>query len=515
MSDFSASTASSGPAPTFGDRAAREMLLLRAYESLNDDDTQDDHPLWTRADALWATKVASQTVGPQGTPKAFFEARAHAAMQRLGARDDGVRRALALRGWRWSMLPITAFVAFLIGALAYDIGTHQRIDLLSMPVWIVVLWNVAVYVGLGVAWARRLGTDKPAFGELRRFIGKRFAARVAASPRKAPALAAFGKAWAELSWPTAVARAGSVLHLAAAALALGLVAGMYLRGLVLDYRAGWQSTFLEPPRVTSFLSTMLAPAAKVSGVALPDEAGVAALRLMPDQQASGEAAPWIHLYAATLAIFVIVPRLLLALGSVLRAAWLARKLPIAIDEPYHQRLLQQHRQQHGGAGARVRVHPHGTAPSASAVLALRKLVARVLGDDADLDFSPVVAYGHEDQPVATSLAIGAVPTAEIALFDASATPEAEAQGRFVESLRSRLARGSALVMVVDEAGFTARFGTDGGRVEQRRTAWRDLADKLGMPAPVFVNLDANVVVEQSRALDAALSQQTARALPAP
>ena len=68
MSDFSASTASSGPAPTFGDRAAREMLLLRAYESLNDDDTQDDHPLWTRADALWATKVASQTVGPQGTP---------------------------------------------------------------------------------------------------------------------------------------------------------------------------------------------------------------------------------------------------------------------------------------------------------------------------------------------------------------------------------------------------------------------------------------------------------------
>ena len=91
--------------------------------------------------------------------------------------------------------------------------------------------------------------------------------------------ARFGKAWAELSWPTAVARAGSVLHLAAAALALGLVAGMYLRGLVLDYRAGWQSTFLEPPRVTSFLSTVLAPAAKVSGVALPDEAGVAALRL--------------------------------------------------------------------------------------------------------------------------------------------------------------------------------------------------------------------------------------------
>lgn len=497
------------------------MLLLRAYESLNDDDTQDDHPLWTRADALWATKVASQTVGPQGTPQAFFEARAHAAMQRLAARDDGVRRALALRGWRWSLLPIAAFVAFVFGALAYDVGTHQRIDLLSMPVWVVVAWNLAVYVGLIVAWVRRFGTDKPAFGELRRFIGKRFAARVAASPRKAPALASFGKTWAELSWPTAVARAGSVLHLTAAALALGLVAGMYLRGLVLDYRAGWQSTFLEPPRVTALLSTVLAPASKLSGVSVPDETGIAALRLAPDQQASGDAAPWIHLYAATLAIFVIVPRLLLALGSVLRGAWLARKLPVAIDEPYHQRLLQQHHRQHGGAGARVRVHPHGTAPGASAVLALRKLVARVLGDDTELEFSPVVAYGHEDQPAAptaaavTTVPLGAAPAAEIALFDASATPEAEAQGRFVESLRVRLARGSALVMVVDEAGFAARFGTDGGRVEQRRTAWRDLADKLGMPAPVFVNLDGNVAAEQSRALDAALSQVNARALPAP
>jgi hypothetical protein len=210
-----------------------------------------------------------------------------------------------------------------------------------------------------------------------------------------------------------------------------------------------------------------------------------------------------------------VPRLLLALGSVLRGAWLARKLPVPIDEPYHQRLLQQHRQQHGGSGARVRVHAHGAPPGASAALSLRKLTARVLGEDAELEFAPTVAYGQEDQPSVAAAAPGAAPAAEIALFDASATPEAEAQGRFVEALRARLARGSALVMVVDEAAFAARFGADGDRVEQRRIAWRDLADKLGMPLPVFVNLDATSAVDQSRALDAALSQVNARALPAP
>ncbi len=503
-----ASIRSAQATATFSDRSAREVLLLRAYESLNDDDTQDDHPLWTRADALWATKAASDTVGAQASTQAFIAARAHAAMQRLGPRDEGVRRALSLRGWRWSLLPIAALIAIVIGIAAYDIGTHQRIDLLALPVWLLVVWNLAVYVGLLVAWVRGMRAGKPAFGALRNFIGKRFAARVAVSQRKAPALANFGRSWAQVSWPMTVARAGSVLHVAAAALALGLIAGMYLRGLVLDYRAGWQSTFLEPPRVTSFLSTALAPASRLTGVALPDEAAVTALRLTPGQEAQAPAASWIHLLAATLGVFVVAPRLLLALGSVLRGAWLARKLPLPIDEPYHQRLMQQHRQQHGGRGARVRAHPHGTAPGASAALSLRKLVTRVLGEGAELEFTPVVAYGSED--AAAPLA-GEAATVELAVFDASATPEAEAQGRFVESLRARLGR-RALVMVVDEATFAARFGAAGERIEQRRLAWRDLATKLAMPTPVFVNLDAPDAAAEAQALDAALVQVNAPSL---
>ena len=64
-------------------------------------------------------------------------------------------------------------------------------------------------------------------------------------------------------------------------------------------------------------------------------------------------------------------------------------------------------------------------------------------------------------------------------------------------------------------GLVGPVGGEGQDDLVRAVTAEDLADKLGMPAPVFVNLDANVVVEQSRALDAALSQQTARALPAP
>ena len=75
--------------------------------------------------------------------------------------------------------------------------------------------------------------------------------------------AGVGRVRAELvapAAPLATARIALCLHAAAATLALGLMGGMYLRGLVLDYRAGWQSTFLQADTVQAVLSTALAPA---------------------------------------------------------------------------------------------------------------------------------------------------------------------------------------------------------------------------------------------------------------
>jgi hypothetical protein len=46
----------------------------------------------------------------------------------------------------------------------------------------------------------------------------------------------------------------------------------------------------------------LAPARALTGVAVPGGDAIAALRLAPGVPASASAAPWIHLYAATLAV---------------------------------------------------------------------------------------------------------------------------------------------------------------------------------------------------------------------
>jgi hypothetical protein len=498
---------------TFNERTVRQVLLLRAFESQNTEGV--DNPLWTQADSQWASRVASDTVGLNKSPAAFIEARAQAAMQRLAPRDANARRALEARAWRWGWLPVVALIALVLGAIVYDVGTHQRIDLLAVSVWALVVWNLVVMVGLLLLWLKRLASGPGKGGRLRKFIGAQLATKVSGVSRKTPALAAYATAWSKASWPMTLARAGAVLHLGAAALALGLIAGMYLRGLVLDYRAGWQSTFLEPPAVHAVLSTVLKPASVVTGVPVPDAAGIAALRLLPGQEAKGEARSWIHLMAATLALLVVLPRLLLALGSLLRGSWLARRMPLAIDEPYHQRVLQHH----GANAARVRIHPHGTAPDATGALGLQKLVTRVFGEKAELAFAPVATYGSED-----TASVFESDTVKLAFFDLSATPEVEAQGRHVQALKARAARGTTVVMVVDEAAFNSRFGGVSGlghtaatgllsgpsstseRADQRRAAWRAMAEKINMPTPVFLNLAAMDVESAARAMEAAMRQ---------
>ena len=65
------------------------------------------------------------------------------------------------------------------------------------------------------------------------------------------------------------------------------------------------------------------------------------------------------------------------------------------------------------------------------------------------------------------------------MFDLTATPEAEAQGRFVQRLQA-VADAAPLLAVVDEAAFRQRFGALPERLAERRAAWQRWADGLGV-----------------------------------
>ena len=289
---------------------ARQVLLLQAQESAG------DLLHWQPEDRRWATRQAVATVGEQATPEHFVVARAALALQRLLPRDPAAQRWLARRAWHPAWVAL-ALVLGLVAGLAVDqLGPPQRVNLLAPAVWAVVGWNLLVYLALLLPL------------KLQGVRG--WLSRWALRGHEPVALI-----WARHAAPLTGARLALVLHAAAATLALGLVAGLYLRGLVLDYRAGWQSTFASVEQVQAVLRWLLAPASAATGIPVPD---VAPLRVGPGAEATATAAPWIHLMAATLMLAVVLPRCLLAWRAGVRASSLTQRFPLPLDAPYFEAL---------------------------------------------------------------------------------------------------------------------------------------------------------------------------------
>jgi hypothetical protein len=464
-------------------------------------------PPWTPQDAAWASRAALETAGPPAPAEAFVAERARHALQRLASRDAGLSTWQRQRPsrWRWPWWAGAMVVGGLCGLLADTIGGGQRINLLAPPVWGVVVWNLVVYALLLVSAMRSVVSPvsrEPGLltRALQRLQQRRWVARGARSAAAAaergtgvlgPIGGAFALTWVRASAPLSAARLGLLLHSAAAALGLGLAGGMYLRGLVLDYRAGWESTFLDAAQVHTALSWLLMPALGASGTALPDVPALQALRFVPGEGAvGGPAAPWIHWIALTLLLMVVLPRALLALWSGWRAHRLSTHFPLKLDGVYFERLV---RHQLGDA-ARVQVLPYAQAPSPAGQHGLAAVFGRLYGEAMHLHVSPELAFGAEDDLGGRTL-LPPGTTLAVALFDLTATPEAEHQGRFVEALAQQTARLAdegrhcALLVLVDEAGFVRRFGALSERLTQRREAWRQWAARLGT-APVFTNLTA-------------------------
>ena len=175
--------------------------------------------------------------------------------------------------------------------------------------------------------------------------GPALAAALGADGQPSRALLGFARDWNRLAASLNYARIARMLHLAAALFAAGAIASLYLRGIVSEYRVGWESTFLGANAVHGLLSAVFWPVVHLLGMQPFSVDQVAALQFsQPPQPASG--ARWVHLYAALLALIVVLPRAVLAALAWRRERQLVRTFPLDLQEPYFQRLL-------AGAGGAV------------------------------------------------------------------------------------------------------------------------------------------------------------------
>ena len=305
-------------------------------------------------------------------------------------------------------------------------------------------------------------------------------------------VAALAADWFRLAAPLYAMRAARILHFAAAALALGVIAGLYVRGLALEYRATWESTFLDAADVRRLLAVLLAPGSALTGIAMPGVAQVESIRA----PFSENAATWLHLLAASVVAIVVIPRLLLAVGTGIIERHRAARVPIPLGEPYYQRLLRGFR----GGPVRVRVIPYSYAVPSAALAGLEAIVARAFGGSAAMTVEAPLAYGDEDTLAERAPTDGQGPV--IALFNLTATPEPAAHGAFVKAATG-VDPAQPLLALVDESAFRARWPGDDRRLAQRRGIWSEMLTAQRV-VPIFVNLAAPDLAFAAAAIDAAL-----------
>jgi len=463
-------------------QALRTVLLIQAIEET--DRTGEVIPLADRAEASRAVvrEAADVRVGDSGASlstqsRNFLQRRAERLLQRLRARSPVVIQVLTLAGGLTLIGRLIAVLAFCFGVSLATLDGSRRINILAFPLLGLVIWNLFMYLLLLVAWLRFRGGDSGGFWSAtlyERWIGHHVEELLRHATRfnipLTTALRRFLAEWSAVSRPMWLLRAKRLLHVSAALVAIGLIGGLYVRGIVLRYEAGWESTFLHPEGAHALLKFVYGPASHLSGIPIGSVDEIRAVRWTA-HEGGGEAAAWIHLIALTAAIYIVIPRLLAASAASI-GLWRFSRNP-----PLPPGLLGYARALIIGTGGSVRgvasVIPYAYEPSAESKAGLEALLAVTLGANLQVQVREPVRYGEEEG------LRGSQADWNVILMTLAATPEVENHGALLGGFRdwmSRNATAAPLLVVIDEAAYGARMRGDAGleqRLADRRKLWRE------------------------------------------
>ncbi|MEM6278588.1 MAG: DUF2868 domain-containing protein [Verrucomicrobiota bacterium] len=383
--------------------------------------------------------------------------------------------------------------AVVLGFLTNELGPEKRINILSFPLLGILLWSLCIYVrefflllrkralsGEGGKTALFLDFLQPPSPDV----------RSPESPEEKVlegARTIFQKRWQTLHAPPLAARVKSILHTTAFLLAASAILGMYLQGLANEYRAVWESTFFsDSSQLRPFLQIVLGPASLITGQPLPSSEELAAIHWQAGlSEVAGEnAARWIHWYAITLGIFVLLPRTLLALFWKSRARRMEENLPYRKTSPhYFDHLLAIST----GNSLDVTLVPYLATPSEETKQSLLKRLEEKFEKPVQLHWKAAVPFGEEDAEIAE------LEGEVIPVYDFSATPEKETHLALFQNLQD-LSPEPVRFVLLDTSGFerkAKRFEDARDRLDSRQTAWENLFETV--PTEILTTRNAKAL----------------------
>jgi hypothetical protein len=162
-------------------------------------------------------------------------------------------------------------------------------------------------------------------------------------------------------------------------------------------------------------------------------------------------------------ITVVLPRSLLACWSGWQARRLSEHFPLSLDEPYYRNILRARHNE----PTRIHILPYAQTLAGDAEQHLRRILELAFENSPQIELAATTALGGEDDLNGLPASL-AQATRLVALFDMTATPEAENHGAFLSALA---AARVPVIVVVNESGFTSRFRDYPQRLTERREAW--------------------------------------------
>lgn len=370
---------------------------------------------------------------------------------------------------------ITVVVAAIIGYLTNELDDPDgRINILKFPLIGIILWNLIVYLCELFIIFRKDGASKGVSGIITRALypppvnlqrsdnepNVEFRAR-----------SVFLSRWRHLSFPALSARLKSLLHFTALILAASAITGMYVKGIAKQYNAVWESTFIKDgEQLRQILTTVLGPATIIKGDEIPPASDLNDWQA-PNEKSQDNAAKWIHWYAITIGIYVLIPRLILGFIWLIRANAHDKTLPFRELAPnYYERVLAVST----GDSLSIGIVPYAHKPGDNVIQGIRTYMETHFERPVTIKWLDSIAFGDEEDAEAGDLK-GLQP---MLLFNFGSTPEKETHLALYQKLAGDLPPDSTKYQVVLDCEAFDRKSESFNDADERRTtrleAWKKL-----------------------------------------
>ena len=371
---------------------------------------------------------------------------------------------------------IVVLVAAAVGYLTNELNDPDGlINILKFPLIGIILWSLLVYILELFVIFRKDGAVTGVSGILTRalFPPPVNLQRNENEPNvEFRARSLFQSRWRHLSLPAMAARMKSLLHFTALILAAAAIAGMYVKGITKQYEAVWESTFIDDGgQLRKILNTVLKPATSIrKGDAIPSVERLNEMQA-PDAEKPDKAAKWIHWYAITIGIYVLIPRFLLGIFWLWRSASMDKKLPFRELSPsYYERVLAVST----GDSLGVAVVPYAHKPGDNVIQGIRTYMESFFGRPVTISWKDNIAFGDEED-AEVEIQKNLQP---MILFNFGSTPEKETHLALYQKLASDLPEDTKKYQVVlDCEAFDRKsesFNDADDRRNTRLDAWRRL-----------------------------------------